>query len=167
MMLGNKVHMYYKLLRISLRITPPPQTTITQCKLLKCQYRFHMCIPPPPHTTTTIIQWPPPQSAGCLSASAAFAPVAGRQSTTNASCRDWCIPPCVPVDYLCNGQIKRTTSASWNWWQSPPAYTSGMFAQLKHHKRKVQRSGAALALVGTGYSNNMQLQPPSSPPRCK
>ena len=29
------------------------------------------------------------------------------------------------------------------------------------------KSGPALALVGKGYSNNMQLQPPSSPPRCK
>ena len=71
---------------------------------------------------------------------------------------------------------KSTTSASCNWWQPPPVQVEYLhqLKEGKHHKHKVQRSGCkvqrsghkvqrsgpASALVGTGCSNNMQLQPP-------
>ena len=74
---------------------------------------------------------------------------------------------------------KSTTSASCNWWQPPPVQVEYLhqLKEGKHHKHKVQRSGCkvqrsghnvqrsgpASALVGTGCSNNMQLQPPPPP----
>ena len=44
-------------------------------------YHYHI---QPPHTSTTT--QPPPHNASCMSASGVFAPVDGRQNTTNRSC---------------------------------------------------------------------------------
>ena len=138
-----------------------------------------MYIPPPPHATMYHHHhWPPPHSASCPGASAVFAPVAGWKSTTSASCRGWyhhvckwtiCASGWVKKHHQRKLQLVTTTTCA-----------SGIFEPVKegkHHKHKVQRSGCkvqrsghkvqrsgpASALVGTGCSNNMQLQPPPPP----
>ena len=78
-----------------------------------------------------------------------------------------------------SGEWKSTASASCNWWQPPPVQVERLhkLKEAKHHKHKVHRSGCKVqrsghkvqrsrpvsALVGTGCSNNMQLQPPPPP----
>ena len=127
----------------------------------------------------------PPHSASCPRASAVFAPVAGWKRTTSASCRGWCHHVC-KWSICASGWMKEhhehklqlVTTTTWASGMFAPVerretsqaqvQRSGCKVQRSGHKVqrsgcKVQRSGPASALVGTGCSNNMQLQPPPPP----
>ena len=114
------------------------------------------------HTSTSTYnyhyRWTPPHSAGCPSASAVSAPMAAWKSTTSASCRGWyhhvckwtiCTSGWRKKDLQCKLQLMTNTTCASGMLPSVDRRETPQ-AKVQRSGCKLQRSGPASALVGTG-----------------
>ena len=106
----------------------------------------------------TYIVIPPPHSASCLSANTVYAPEGGRKTPPVQVATIWVKPSRVQVEYLCQRLREKHHVHHCKLLQVIATAITRCKVQGARCK------GPASVQVRAGCSNNIQLQPPPSPP---